>query len=462
MRRIGVVVAVAVAGALLPPARAPAASVSPNSAYRWDRVVLQAIKDTRPGPTIAARALAVAHTCMYDAWAAYDAVAVGTRLGGSLRRPAGERNPEAKAEAVSRAARMAAADLFPALAARFDAVLVEEGYDPATPPDDGSPAGVARQACQAVLDFRHGDGSNQLAGYADTTGYQPVNEPDHLSDPDRWQPLRTPDGTVQQFLTPHWGQVLPFAGGEPEALRPAGPPRAGTPARQAEVDEMVRLSGALSDEDKVIAEYWADGVGTELPPGHWMIFGQFCSRRDTHGLDDDVKLFFVLANAMLDASISAWEAKRRFDSVRPISLVRHVYAGKPVSAWGGPYRGTQTIDGSQWRPYIATPPFAEYTSGHSTFSAAGAGVLRALTGRSDFGASVLVPAGSSRIEPGAVPAHDVVLRWATFDDAADQAGMSRRLGGIHFLTGDLDGRLAGRRVAARVAARARTYFLGAA
>jgi hypothetical protein len=225
---------------------------------------------------------------------------------------------------------------------------------------------------------------------------------------------------------------------------------------------MLRISAGLTDEEKVIAEYWADGAGTELPPGHWMLFGQFCSRRDTHGLDDDVKLFFVLANAMLDASVSAWDDKRRFDSVRPITLVRHAYAGQRVFAWGGPYQGTVEMDGSQWRAYIATPPFPEYVSGHSTFSAAGAG--RAArphrTGRlRGVGAG---PAGSSRIEPGAVPAHDVVLRWTTFDEAADQAGLSRRLGGIHFLTGDLDGRLTGRRVAARVLARAQEYFTGTA
>src|SRR5207249_4418802 len=142
------------------------------------------------------------------------------------------------------------------------------------------------------------------------------------------------------------------------------------------------------------------------------------------------------ANAMLDASIAVWDGKRHFDSIRPVSLVRHTYAGRTVEAWGGPYQGTRPIDGGQWRPFLRTPPFPEYPSGHSTFSAAGAEVLRLFTGREDFGASVTIPAGSSHIEPGTVPAHDVVLRWATFDDAANEAGYSRRLGGIHFASGD--------------------------
>jgi hypothetical protein len=481
MQRLGaqVVVAIALVSALLPAGAGAAGGsgvaplVSPNAAFRWDRAALEAIKETGPGPTIAARALAVLHTCMFDAWAAYDPLAVGTRLGASLRRPAEERTAEAKEEAVSRAARLAAADLFPALAPRFDALLAGQGFDPAAPPTGGSPAGVARRACQAVLDFRHRDGSNQLGDepgssggpYSDWTGYRSVNDPDHVNDPDRWQPLPVPDGkggtTAQAFLTPQWGRVVPFAPRprEAEALDP-GPPRVGTSARQTETEEMLRLSAGLSDEHKVIAEYWADGAGTEFPPGHWMLFGQFCSRRDAHGLDADVKLFFVLANAMLDASITAWDAKRRFDSVRPVTLVRRAYAGQRVMAWGGPYQGTREIDGSQWRPYIPTPPFPEYVSGHSTFSAAGAQVLRMLTGRGDFGATVRIPAGASRIEPGAVPAREVVLRWSTFDEAADQAGYARRLGGIHFLTGDLDGRLAGRRVAAQVVARAQEYFNG--
>lgn len=464
------------AAALLLPVGLPArATADLNPVVRWNRILLHAVRDTKTAPTVAARALAVLHTCIYDAWAAYDPVAEGTRLGGTLRRPADERTLEAKREVISRAARLAAADLYPQLAARFDAALADEGYDVAGAMAADSPAAVAQRACQAVLDYRHRDGSNQLGdepgsiggNYSDWTGYRAVNDPDRVRDPDRWQPLRAPDGrggtSVQQFVTPQWGRVLPFAAGDADLpTADPGPPRAGTVARQAEVDEMVQLSAGLTDEQKVIAEYWADGLGSESPPGHWMLFGELCSRRDAHGLDSDVKLFFGLANAMLDASIATWARKRLFDSIRPVSLVRTVYADRTVRAWGGPHRGTQTIDGSEWRPYLATPSFPEYTSGHSAFSGAGAEALRLLTGRDDFGASVVIPAGSSRIEPGTVPAHDVVLRWSTFSEAADQAGLSRRLGGIHFLSGDLNGRLLGRRVAARAIARAEAYFAGLA
>jgi hypothetical protein len=66
------------------------------------------------------------------------------------------------------------------------------------------------------------------------------------------------------------------------------------------------------------------------------------------------------------------------------------------------------------------------------------------------------------VEPGAVPATDVTLSWATFSDAADQAGISRRYGGIHFVQGDLRGRSGGRLVGAQVWAKALTYFNGTA
>src|SRR2546425_8459841 len=75
------------------------------------------------------------------------------------------------------------------------------------------------------------------------------------------------------------------------------------------------------------------------------------------------------------------------------------------------------------------PPFPEFISGHSTFSAAGAEVLKSFTGSDAFGASATVRAGSSKVEPGATPAADVTLSWATFSEAADEAGISRRYGG---------------------------------
>jgi hypothetical protein len=187
-----------------------------NAVLQWNAVALQAIRDTAPPPPVAARALAVLHTAMFDAWAAYDRQAVGTRLGTRLRRPAAEQTPANKRAAVSYVAYRALADLFPARLADLQARLRALGYDPGNRSTDLATAvGVGNVAAAVLLAYRHGDGANQLGdlapgAYADWTGYQPVNTPDQVTDPGRWQPLRLPDGTVQRFSVPQWGRVEPF------------------------------------------------------------------------------------------------------------------------------------------------------------------------------------------------------------------------------------------------------------
>src|SRR5947199_2081177 len=136
------------------------------------------------------------------------------------------------------------------------------------------------------------------------------------------------------------------------------------------------MSVELADRQKMFSEYWSDGPNSEQPPGHWALFAQFVSARDHHSLDDDVKLFFALTNAIFDAGIVAWDAKRAFDSVRPATAIPFVFQGQQIRCWGGPGHGTVTTDGRDWTPYqssqFPTPPFPEFVSLHSSFSAAGA------------------------------------------------------------------------------------------
>ena len=190
----------------------------------------------------------------------------------------------------------------------------------------------------------------------------------------------------------------------------------------------------------MIAEYWANGPHTELPPGHWDLFGQYISARDNHSVDDDAKMFFALTAAIHDAGIVAWDAKRYSDSVRPVTAIPFLFHGQTIQSWGGPYMGTVSMDGGNWIPYqpstFPTPPFPSYISGHSTFSAAGAIILSDWTGSDTFGASVTFAPGSSVIEPGLTPATSIALVWPTFTDASNQAGISRRYGGIHFKADD--------------------------
>src|SRR2546428_8771711 len=464
----------------------------------WNEAALQGVRDSKLGPPMVARALAIVHTCIFDAWAAYDHRAVGTRVGGALRRPRREQTLANMNRAISFAAYRATVDLFPAnRASVFDPLMRRLGFDPAdTTGDITTPVGVGNVAARAVLAFRHRDGANQLGdepggrpgvAYPDDTRYTPAHDPMDVRpgakfdsatvhDPDRWQPLRYLDATgaivTQPFVGAQWQHVTPFALTNVAQLRsPTGPARYGSMTYESQARALLDISAGLTDEQKMIAEYWADGPHSELPPGHWDLFAQYVSRRDHHGahkpgLDADVKLFFALTNAVFDASICCWDNKRAFDSVRPITALRYLMRGQPVRAWGGPYRGAQVIRGEDWFPYqgatFPTPPFPEYSSGHSTFSAAGAEILGLFTGSDRFESSATFTAGSSRIEPGFTPSHDVTLSWPTFKAAADQAGISRRYGGIHFEHADLDGRAAGRLVAPPAWAKASGYFNGRA
>ncbi len=454
---------------------------------QWNKAALQGVRDSRIGPPMVARALAIAHTCMFDAWAAYDKKAVGTQFGHKLRRPKEERTLANKNEAISFAAYRALVDLF-ALdkATVFDPLMASLGYDPNNLTiNTDTPAGIGNVACAAVLAFRHGDGSNQLGdlhpgAYSDWTGYVSVNPPSTVPvnpasvlDPNRWQRLTYDDGATaptphivtQSFVGAQWYRVVPFAMTSPDQFRPFvaqfGPALFGSETYLQQSKDLVTISANLTDEQKMIAEYWANGPHTELPPGHWDLFGEFVSHRDHHTVDDDAKMFFALTNAIFDAGIAAWDAKRAFDSVRPITSIPYLFHGQQIEAWR-PFQGTQTFDGSLWIPYqmstFPTPPFPEYISGHSTFSAAGAEILKLFTGSDNFGDSVTFPAGSSNTEPGLTPRQAVTLSWATFTEAADQAGISRRYGGIHFELADLVGRKTGRLVADQAWSKALSFI----
>ncbi|NET41373.1 DUF6851 domain-containing protein [Okeania sp. SIO2B3] len=484
---------------------------TPSISVLWDRAVQQAVINTSPGPTVASRAYGILHTAAYDAWSAYDPLAVGTQLEDNLQRPQSENTDANKTEAISFAAYRVLSELFPSEVEIFNDVMAELGFDPNnTTTDTTTAAGIGNVSAEALLAFRRNDGSNQLGNdpngngtpYSDITNYQPLNFPGETIDIESWTPERVPidalpgeEQRIQTFLTPQWGSVTPFSLTSVEEIRPEAPEpfllvdgevdleaRTITLADQSVVEitpdivgtiinpgfieqtqRVVDLSANLTDEQKLIAEFWEDGGGTSFPPGTWLTFGEFVSARDNHTLDQDVKLFFNLGNAVFDAGIAAWDAKTFYDYARPVRTVRELgelgligefnpeLGGFAIDAWAGPAQGTQTILATDFLTFQTpgsdpSPPFAEYVSGHSTFSAAGAEILERFTGSDDFGASVSFAVGESRFEPGVTPQETVILEWDTFSEAADEAGISRLYGGIHFDDGDLNGRELGREV----------------
>ena len=253
------------------------------------------------------------------------------------------------------------------------------------------------------------------------------------------------------------------------------------------------------DFARALAEFWADGP--ELDRLEW-----------------DVKLYFALNGAVHDAAVAAWGVKGYYDSARPISMIRYMGGrgqssdpagpaydpnGLPlvpglvevvtpassapgqrhqhladrvgevaVRAWRGnpgdpddEASGVGWIRAVDWVPYqratFVTPAFAGYVSGHSTFSRAAAEVMSAFTGDPYFPGGIsqwTVPAGDLVTEAG--PSRDVTLQWATYFDAADQAGISRIFGGIHIPADDFEGRRIGTACGRAAWSLAQRYFAG--
>lgn len=437
----------------------------------WNRALTSAIASTATQATIAARAISMVNEALYNAWAAYDPYAAFT-LGTLRKRPLWERCDIWKQIAISHAAHAVLLDLFPAQKPAFDHLLAAQvprawaGW-----PSGLAAVQVGQLAGSSLLQSRYQDGSNQRGdlapgAYSDWTGYVPVNGPETIVDINRWQPLRLPAASgvgtvVQKFLTPQWGKVRAFALANGAVFRP--PPLSPLAPTLAEMTELINYSANLGDFAKALVDVWAANPGSVSPPGQWMGYAEQVSAQDSNTLDEDVKLFFGTGQAVLDASIAAWDAKRVYDSVRPITAIRYYFRGQTVQAWGGPGLGKRSILGENWRPFqrpvSITPPFPEYVSGHSTFSASAATLIAGLRGSDVARLTASIAAASLRVDPG-FPTQTVNFVWNTLTEAANSAGLSRRVGGIHFERGDLQGRALGRKVGGAVLARCQKLFGG--
>jgi membrane-associated phospholipid phosphatase len=181
----------------------------------------------------------------------------------------------------------------------------------------------------------------------------------------------------------------------------------------------VNSSRRTADQTE-IALFWADGAGTVTPPGHWNVIAQDVAARNS--MRQKARLFALLNVALADAGIASWDAKYTYNFWRPVTAIR---AGDTD---GNP----ATAPDPTWTSLITTPPFPEYTSGHSTFSGAAAAVL------SRFYGTPRVPfSTTSDALPG------VVRDFSGFLEAAREAALSRLYGGIHFRSANEDGLKAG-------------------
>ncbi|MFO8237721.1 MAG: vanadium-dependent haloperoxidase [Prochlorococcaceae cyanobacterium] len=225
-----------------------------------------------------------------------------------------------------------------------------------------------------------------------------------------------------------------------------------------QTERVIQVSAELTDEQKFIAEFFEDGPGTGFPPGTMMSFAQFAEEDRGLELEEATDLYFAMGAALHTAGVATWQQKGDTDYVRPVRAVRElsevgllgnaadvdpITGRSQFNAYSRNIFNTDLIDGTTWETYQNpsggySPPFAEYTSGHSTFSAAGARVLELAVGEK-FGGEVT---GRGVFEP--VSENEIVtLKWDTWRDAGIDAGLSRIYGGIHFDDGNLEGQKLG-------------------
>ncbi len=429
-------------------------------------------------PTVVARTLAIWATSVYDAWAAYDAKAAGLRTGNSLRRPEGEHTLKNKEIAISYASYQSLLFVYPESKQWLTEQMQELGYDPNLGLESANEAvRVGILAANAEIEFRRNDGANQLGNeegsngipYSDYTYYQPVNTPDKIIDPDRWQPIEftLADGNkvTPGFLTPHWYRVKPSVLESSSQFRPEPPPKTTTDDAilREQTDTVLKYNVSLTNEQKAVVEFMRDGPRSTGQCGHWLRFAQDVSRRDNHNLDQDVKLYFVIANVASDAFIACWETKRFYDSSRPWTLVRHYHKGEIVKGWAGPVGGVKEMPAEEWHPYspmsFITPPFPGYTSGHATVSGACSKMIELFTGSDVYG-FVEKRKHCELTEDDA--GEEITLSLPTWSATAEMAALSRALGGYHIPIDNEVGLRVGREIAVWSWPKFESYFDGTA
>jgi hypothetical protein len=379
----------------------------------WNHTLLEAIRLDDSAPPVAARNLAIVQGAVYDAVSSIQGTA-GYFV--HLATPAGTSAPAAVAAAANRALDY----LYPAQTAALDSTLAASLAQ--VPDGEAKTNGIAlgRAVANAVVALRAHDGYQNYVNYVPGSG------------PGVWQPTAP---MYAEALLPQWATLQPFAMTSPDQFRPSGPPDLTSQAWTNAFNEVKELGSATSAtrtaDQTQIARFWADGGGSYTPPGHWNLIAEQVAQQQGNSLAANARLFAALDIAMADAAIVAWDAKYHFNAWRPITAIQAADSTGNPNVQADP----------NWTPLLITPPFPEYISGHSTFSAAAATILDSLLG-SSIGFSTI-----SQTLPG------VTRTFAGFDAAAAEAGQSRIYAGIHFQFSNQDGQAAGRALA--------SYVLGA-
>lgn len=256
-----------------------------------------------------------------------------------------------------------------------------------------------RKIAERVFDWSKTDGGHEAYLHTTDPSYvPPVGE-------GFWVPTAP---AFAPALLPHWGDVRPFIPNSISASQPAMPmPYSTNPESPffSQAKEVYDVSQSLTAEQTLIAKYWADGGNTITPPGHSIAILEQLLVKEESNLATAAESYCKLSIALADAFISCWKCKYIHSLVRPITFIQeNISAG--------------------WMPLVPTPPFPEYTSGHSVQSGAMAAVLSDI-----FGSNYAFTDAShaNRTDIDGTP-----RQYSSFDEAANEAAISRLYGGIHY------------------------------
>ncbi len=404
------------AATLLIPTLHAALPVTGSPVAAWNEQALDAIRATATPPPRASRALAILHAAIHDA---HNGITRDYR-----QYLVKENRPNANTSttaAVAAAAHDVLVNLFPSRATQFaDEQAAQLGPIPI---GSSRTRGIAwgQTVAAALLAARANDGSAAVVTYIPGTG------------PGFWRP--TPPAFAPALL-PQWGDLAPFGVRPIETFVPKAPPALHTAKYAAEVAEVQAIGSSTSTtrtaDQTQIARFWANGAGTATPPGHWNQIARIIVAQANLTVGEEARLLALLNMAMADAAVVSWKAKYDYNYWRPVAAIREADTdGNPL-----------TIADPTWTPLLVTPPFPEYTSGHSTFSGAAAAVLKGFFGTDDIAFTA---------ESDDVPG--ILRSYPSFSAAAAESGMSRIYGGIHFMSGNRFGLSSGNRVGTSVVKR---------
>ncbi|MEW6536738.1 MAG: hypothetical protein AB1454_14105 [Candidatus Auribacterota bacterium] len=397
----------------------------------WNNVTLDVIRNERVNPPRATRMLAMVHIAMYNATNDilndYEPYPIPYSIERKVSRLLHLQSNQARKHAspdlsASFAAYTVLAYLYPSQSEMlteklFYAVLKHKPYRPLKILN--SRVWGYYCALEIIL-LRRDDGSD------DTVEYEPSNE---LG---RWMP--TPPNFAPALL-PQWRYVTPFAMASGDQFIFTD-----LPALDSEefalsfnqVKELGDIDSLIRTPDQTeIAYFWEDGAGTVTPPGHWQVIAQDISEMFGLSMMENARLFALLSIGQADAAITSWENKYRYDFVRPYTAITGEAAGY----------GNDLIEiDPDWYNLLPTPPFPSCTSGHSTFSSCSAAILERFFGTDDIAFSASSP--DPERWPDELPG--VVRSWSSFSQAAEEAGISRIYGGIHWSFDNVGGLQTGR------------------